>query len=318
VIVLLAAALAQAAESLGVALGQAVAFELEGPGPLRVHVRGEAVEVGQMTAPNRLYVRGLAEGRARLLVHDGERLHRVRVTVGPRATTVDQTQGDWLDIEVGRCVLIETPQLPTFVAIGDPTVSRAQRIGHMIVVPADRIAVTDLFIEQGDGPPLVYAVTVHEAPPDDGRVADDVLRIDLHAPVALDVPAGHDLPWTSDERVLGVEMVGDRVVVTPRAEGSTDVVVVPSDRGSAPRIWEVFVTAPRTPDGTADHRVGVGQLVDVPVPEGARVFADPAILEVQSVSPGLVVVRGVAPGVATVLAVPGDAAPPQSWEIEVR
>jgi pilus assembly protein CpaC len=75
-----------------------------------------------------------------------------------------EERADWLDIELGKSVVLETPQLPTAIAITDPDVANVQNLGlaRKFQVQGIAIGTTDLVVQFGPGiPPMIYEVTVH-------------------------------------------------------------------------------------------------------------------------------------------------------------
>jgi len=87
----------------------------------------------------------------------------------------DDDRSDWLDIEVGKSVVIETPKNATAIAITDPTVADIVPLAsaNKIQVQGKQVGSTDLVIQQGAGvAPLIYTVTVHE------DLSDLIRRID--------------------------------------------------------------------------------------------------------------------------------------------
>jgi pilus assembly protein CpaC len=84
-------------------------------------------------------------------------------------------RGDWLDIEVGKSVVIETPKNATAIAITDPSVADIVPLAsaNKIQVQGKAVGSTDLVIQQGSGvAPLIYEVTVHQ------DLSDLIRRID--------------------------------------------------------------------------------------------------------------------------------------------
>jgi len=86
-----------------------------------------------------------------------------------------EERADWLDIELGKSVVLETPRTPTAIAVTDPTVANPQSLGiaSQLQIQGTAIGTTDLVIQFGPGiPPLIYEVTVHR------DLSDLVRRID--------------------------------------------------------------------------------------------------------------------------------------------
>jgi pilus assembly protein CpaC len=94
------------------------------------------------------------------------------------ATSVASAQeerSDWLDIELGKSVVLTTPRVPTAIAITDPDVAVAVTLGvaNKIQVQGSAIGTTDLVVQFGPGvPPMIYEITVHR------DLSDLVRRID--------------------------------------------------------------------------------------------------------------------------------------------
>lgn len=86
-----------------------------------------------------------------------------------------EERADWLDIELGKSIVITTPRVPSAIAITDPEVAVAVTLGvaNKIQVQGTSIGTTDLVVQFGPGvPPLVYEITVHR------DLSDLVRRID--------------------------------------------------------------------------------------------------------------------------------------------
>ncbi|MEQ1504315.1 MAG: pilus assembly protein N-terminal domain-containing protein, partial [Myxococcota bacterium] len=86
-----------------------------------------------------------------------------------------EERADWLDIELGKSLVITTPRVPSAIAITDPDVAVAVTLGvaNKIQVQGTSIGTTDLVVQFGPGvPPLVYEITVHR------DLSDLVRRID--------------------------------------------------------------------------------------------------------------------------------------------
>ena len=86
-----------------------------------------------------------------------------------------QARSDWLDIEVGKSVVIETPKNATAIAITDPNVADivALASANRMQVQGKSVGSTDLVIQQGAGvAPLIYEVTVHQ------DLSDLIRRVD--------------------------------------------------------------------------------------------------------------------------------------------
>lgn len=75
-------------------------------------------------------------------------------------------EGDstWLDIEVGKSVVLETPHTPTAIAITDPAVANIIPLGiaNRIQVQGTSVGTTDLVVQFSRAtPPIIYEITVH-------------------------------------------------------------------------------------------------------------------------------------------------------------
>jgi len=94
------------------------------------------------------------------------------------ASTVAHAQedrADWLDIELGKSLVITTPRVPSAIAITDPNVAVAVTLGvaNKIQIQGVAIGTTDLVVQFGPGvPPLSYEITVHR------DLSDLIRRID--------------------------------------------------------------------------------------------------------------------------------------------
>jgi pilus assembly protein CpaC len=102
-------------------------------------------------------------------------------------------RADWLDIEVGKSVVLVTPRTPTAIATTDPEVVNFEVLGEAskIQVQGLSIGTTDLVVQFGPGiPPMIYELTVHR------DLSDLIRRID--AIVEGEPPAVYPL----DERIV--------------------------------------------------------------------------------------------------------------------
>jgi pilus assembly protein CpaC len=99
----------------------------------------------------------------------------VLAAVLPASAVAQEERADWLDIELGKSLVITTPRVPSAIAITDPDVAVAVTLGvaNKIQVQGTSIGTTDLVVQFGPGvPPLVYEITVHR------DLSDLVRRID--------------------------------------------------------------------------------------------------------------------------------------------
>ncbi len=82
----------------------------------------------------------------------------------PDAAIAAEPRGDWLDIEVGKSVVIETPKNATAIAITDPAVADIVPLAsaNKIQVQGKSVGTTDLIIQLGPGSePTRFEITVH-------------------------------------------------------------------------------------------------------------------------------------------------------------
>ncbi len=96
-------------------------------------------------------------------------------TLLPLTASAQEERADWLDIEVGKSVVLETPRVPTAIAITDPNVVNVESLGEAskIQVQGTAIGTTDLIVQFGPGiPPMIYELTVHR------DMSDLIRRID--------------------------------------------------------------------------------------------------------------------------------------------
>ncbi|MFT4626717.1 MAG: pilus assembly protein CpaC [Myxococcota bacterium] len=93
----------------------------------------------------------------------------------PLVASAQEERADWLDIEVGKSVVLETPRVPTAIAITDPNVVNVESLGEASKIQVQGIAIgtTDLIVQFGPGiPPMIYELTVHR------DMSDLIRRID--------------------------------------------------------------------------------------------------------------------------------------------
>ncbi|MBX2798436.1 MAG: pilus assembly protein N-terminal domain-containing protein [Myxococcales bacterium] len=101
-------------------------------------------------------------------------LFAVLFSLAPLANAQEE-RSDWLDIELGKSLVLTTPRVPIAIAITDPEVAIAVTLGHAskIQVQGTSIGTTDLIVQFGSGvPPMIYEITVHR------DLSDLVRRID--------------------------------------------------------------------------------------------------------------------------------------------
>ena len=90
-------------------------------------------------------------------------------------TAQAQENSDWLDIQLGKSIVLTTQRIPVAIAITDPEVAVAVTLGQAskFQVQGTSIGTTDLIVQFGRGyPPQIYEITVHR------DLSDLVRRID--------------------------------------------------------------------------------------------------------------------------------------------
>jgi pilus assembly protein CpaC len=95
------------------------------------------------------------------------------------AVAADPSDGDLLDIEVSKSVVIETPRNATAISITNPEVADIVTLAsaNKIQVQGKTVGSTDLVIQQGAGvPPKIYQITVHRDLSDLVRLVDDIVE----------------------------------------------------------------------------------------------------------------------------------------------
>jgi len=93
--------------------------------------------------------------------------------------TAQDGRADWLDIELGKSVVLETPANATAIAITDPDVADVVTLGSGSKIQVQGISVgsTDLVIQLGQGTaPIIYEITVHRDLSDLIRRVDDIVE----------------------------------------------------------------------------------------------------------------------------------------------
>jgi pilus assembly protein CpaC len=91
----------------------------------------------------------------------------------------DQERSDWLDIEVGKSVVLTTPRVPQAIAITDPEVATAVTLGvaNKIQIQGTNLGTTDLIVQFGPGiSPVSYEITVHRDLSDLVRRVDSIVE----------------------------------------------------------------------------------------------------------------------------------------------
>ncbi len=99
----------------------------------------------------------------------------VGVLVAPSRAVAQDARADFLDIELGKSVVIETPANATAIAITDPLVADVVPLNtaRKIQVQGKAVGSTDLVIQLGAGSaPIIYEITVHR------DLSDMVRRVD--------------------------------------------------------------------------------------------------------------------------------------------
>lgn len=110
----------------------------------------------------------------RSLLHCGVAIAALAL-VAPSDAQAQDDRADWLDIELGKSVVIETPRTPVAIAVTDPDVANPVPlgVGNRIQIQGMSIGTTDLVVQYGGGiPPITYEITVHR------DMSDLVRRID--------------------------------------------------------------------------------------------------------------------------------------------
>lgn len=90
-----------------------------------------------------------------------------------------ETRSEWIDIEVGKSIVIETPKNATAVAVTDPTVAEPVPLAspNKIMIQGKQVGTTDLIIQQAGGAPFYrYEITVSRDLTDLVRRIDDIVE----------------------------------------------------------------------------------------------------------------------------------------------
>lgn len=79
------------------------------------------------------------------------------------AAHAEGERSDWLDIELGKSIVIELPGVPRAISVTNPLVADIQQLGSAMrwQVQGKSLGTTDLIIQFADRPPMIYEVTVH-------------------------------------------------------------------------------------------------------------------------------------------------------------
>lgn len=85
-----------------------------------------------------------------------------------------EARTDWLDIELGKSIVLETPANARAIAITNPAVADVQTLGagNKIQVQGKSVGSTDLIVQLSTGAPIIYEITVHQ------DLTDLIRRID--------------------------------------------------------------------------------------------------------------------------------------------
>lgn len=91
------------------------------------------------------------------------------------AVAQEEQRADWLDIELGKSVVLELPRTPTAIAITNPDVANPVSLGvaSKIQIQGTALGTTDLVVQYGPTiAPTIYEITVHR------DLSDLIRRID--------------------------------------------------------------------------------------------------------------------------------------------
>lgn len=93
----------------------------------------------------------------------------------PADASAQEERSDWLDIELGKSIVLETPRPPKAIAVTEPLVANPIQLGSPTKwqIQGINIGTTDLIIQYGGGiPPMIFEITVHR------DLSDLIRRID--------------------------------------------------------------------------------------------------------------------------------------------
>ncbi len=93
----------------------------------------------------------------------------------PATAWAQEERANWLDVEVGKSVVLELPRTPSALAVTDPNVANPMQlaVGNRFQIQGVKIGTTDLVVQYGSGVPAeTYEITVHR------DLSDLVRRID--------------------------------------------------------------------------------------------------------------------------------------------
>lgn len=85
-----------------------------------------------------------------------------------------EARTDWLDIELGKSIVLETPKNARAIAITNPKIADVQTLGsgNKIQVQGIEVGSTDLILQLSSGAPIIYEITVHQ------DLSDLIRRVD--------------------------------------------------------------------------------------------------------------------------------------------
>lgn len=90
-----------------------------------------------------------------------------------------QQETDWLDIEVGKSIVLETPRNVSAIAITDPSVADVVPLAtaNKLQIQGKSVGSTDLVVQLGSGTaPIIYEITVHQDLSDLIRRVDSIVE----------------------------------------------------------------------------------------------------------------------------------------------
>lgn len=90
-----------------------------------------------------------------------------------------QQETDWLDIEVGKSIVLETPRNVSAIAITDPDVADVVPLAaaNKLQIQGKAVGSTDLVVQLGSGSaPIIYEITVHQDLSDLIRRVDSIVE----------------------------------------------------------------------------------------------------------------------------------------------
>ncbi len=93
----------------------------------------------------------------------------------PATAWAQEERANWLDVEVGKSVVLELDRTPSALAVTDPNVANPMQlaVGNRFQIQGVKIGTTDLVVQYGAGMPAeTYEITVHR------DLSDLVRRID--------------------------------------------------------------------------------------------------------------------------------------------